>query len=239
MLHSSAVRSSYPAPEPLERQQALIKEDVGRDRQNPVDMPPRLQPKTYILTFKTHKLTALITVTQPDRTTIGDLKNEALGALQSDVLNSHQEIDVDMDSEWTVPQVGSVDDFELCRAIKEKGRPTGRYELLSTTDIVKQALVNWESLFVQFKDANGEWQLSLNPSRTSLAIHGSQTLLVHYDRNTYLSEIIRMNTSAAGKLLPIQVSLPVLVEDDEEEVEQATRKGKRKAGPEDDLSSEP
>jgi len=99
------------------------------------------------------------------------------------------EMDID-NPEWEVPQVTSVDDFELCRALKEKGKPTGKYELLDANKDVKSSVVNWESLFVQFKDST-------------------------------------------GKLLPVKVSLPSLLEDDEEEQEQtpSTRKGKRKASP--------
>ena len=55
-----------------------------------------------------------------------------------------------------MPQVASVDDFELCRAIKEKGRPTGQYEPISEKDTVKQSVTNWERLFVQFKNEHGE-----------------------------------------------------------------------------------
>ena len=100
----------------------------------------------------------LTTVTQPDKTTIGDLKVEALSALKSDVLAVDHDEDVDMllgvapDPEWTPPEVESVDDFELCRAIRERGRPTGEYEKLTTTDIVKQTVMNWESLFIQFRE---------------------------------------------------------------------------------------
>ena len=94
--------------------------------------------------------------------TIGDLKNEALNALKADVLSADRDGDIDMltgtslDPEWKPPAVESKDDFELCRAIRERGRPTGQYETLSTKDVVKQTLVNWESVFIQFRDEDGE-----------------------------------------------------------------------------------
>ena len=60
------------------------------------------------------------------------------------------------DPEWELPAIQSVNDFELCRAIKEKGRPTGRYEPLSPEDTVKKSVMCWDSLFIQFKNAQGE-----------------------------------------------------------------------------------
>lgn len=134
--------------------------------------PAKQQPKTYILSFKTHKLTAVTCVPQADKVTIGDLKEEALSVLQAEVLRKSGDEDVNMDlglvpdldpnGEWEVPMVKSVDAFELSRAIKERGRPTGQYEVLSTKETVKQSLMNWESLFIQFRDENGEWSLILH-----------------------------------------------------------------------------
>lgn len=112
------------------------------------------------MSLKTHKLTILTTVTQPATTTIAELKEEALSALTADIVaNPHMEIDIGLpepEPEWQVPPIASVDDFELCRAIKEKGRPTGQYEPLSPNDTVKQSVLNWDSLFLQFKDSEGE-----------------------------------------------------------------------------------
>ena len=103
--------------------------------------PPRLPPKTFILTLKTHKLTVLTTVLQPEKTTIAELKEEVLSALTSHVVaHPHVEEAIGLpepDPEWQVPQVGSVDDFELCRGIKERGRYTGQYEPLSPKDTVR------------------------------------------------------------------------------------------------------
>lgn len=149
-----------------------------------------MQPKTYILTFKTHKLSVLTTVTTPEKTTIGELKAEALSALKADVLSSDRDGDLEMfgapqDPEWAIPPVNSVEDFEFAKAKKEKGKLTGAYDPLPNDATVKQQLVNWESIFIQFKDES-------------------------------------------GNLLPVKVSLPPLVEEDDDEPDYAT-KGKRKA----------
>ena len=121
---------------------------------------PRLPPKTYILTIKTHKLSVLVTVAQPDKTTIGELKNEVLSALTADVVvNPHIDDAMGLpepDPSWESPFVDTVDDFELCRAVKEKGRPTGHYEPLANNETVKSSVANWESVFVQFKNEKGE-----------------------------------------------------------------------------------
>lgn len=65
---------------------------------------------------------------------------------------------MEVDSEeWKIPEIhGGLDGFELCRAIKEKGRVTGRYETLKGSATVKESVVNWEHVFVQFRDENGE-----------------------------------------------------------------------------------
>ncbi|KAI1796082.1 hypothetical protein LXA43DRAFT_1090176 [Ganoderma leucocontextum] len=118
-------------------------------------VPP---PKIFILLIKTHKLTVLINV--PSTSTVGDIKEEALDALQSGVVGapihseSAMEVDED-DPEWEVPKVESTEDFELARQVKEKGRPTGRYEQLEAKTQLKNVLANWDPVFVQFKDANG------------------------------------------------------------------------------------
>ncbi|KAI0921217.1 hypothetical protein AcW2_006263 [Taiwanofungus camphoratus] len=130
-------------------------------------MPPKVQPKTYILSLKTHKLTAFLTASSTD--TIDTIKAEALTALQSNVLdapNPHAEfgMDVEEDPSWTLPKIATLDDFELCRSIKEKGRPTGKYEVLEGDAVTRNALVNWEAVFVQFRDSNGE----LQPVKVSL-----------------------------------------------------------------------
>ncbi|KAI0751101.1 hypothetical protein C8Q80DRAFT_1155534 [Daedaleopsis nitida] len=122
-------------------------------------MAPRVQPKVFILLLKTHKLTVLTTVSST--ATVNDLKGEALEALQSSVLqapSSHAEFAMDEDSdpsEWVVPKVSSMDEFELARAVKDKGRPTGLYEKLDRTAQLKNVVTNWDSVFIQFRDPNG------------------------------------------------------------------------------------
>ncbi|TFY67638.1 hypothetical protein EVJ58_g1476 [Rhodofomes roseus] len=156
-------------------------------------MPPKAQPKAYILPVKTHKLSVFLTASLND--TIGSLKKDVLTALNAPVLRapnpkSESAMNVDDAQDWTVPTAGSVKDFELCRAIKERGRPTGIYELLEDDMQVRNCLTNWEALYVQFRDTDGE-------------------------------------------LLPVQVSTPSLLDEEDEEAElAAARKGKRKAPPE-------
>ncbi|KZT05539.1 uncharacterized protein LAESUDRAFT_726806 [Laetiporus sulphureus 93-53] len=130
-------------------------------------MPPRVQPKTYILPLKTHKLTAYLTAGIGD--TINSVKQKALSALTTEVLdtpNPHAAMGmpVDDEPEWTVPKISGLQDFELSRGIKERGRITGRYELLDSSTTVKSVLVNWDTLFVQFRDENGD----LLPVKVSL-----------------------------------------------------------------------
>ncbi|KZT66036.1 hypothetical protein DAEQUDRAFT_730803 [Daedalea quercina L-15889] len=156
-------------------------------------MPPKAQPKAYILPLKTHKLTVFLTASLSDK--ISSIKEDALTALKAPVLsapNPHAEfaMNVDETADWTVPTVTSVKDFELCRAIKERGRPTGKYETLEDDMQVRNCLTNWEALYVQFRDSDGE-------------------------------------------LLPVQVSTPSVLDEEDEEAElAAARKGKRKAPPE-------
>jgi len=45
-----------------------------------------------------------------------------------------------------------VDDFELCREIKEKGRPA-RFEVLAkSTSLKDSGLTGWGTVFLQFRD---------------------------------------------------------------------------------------
>ncbi|KAF8958510.1 hypothetical protein BDZ97DRAFT_1841751 [Flammula alnicola] len=58
----------------------------------------------------------------------------------------------------TIMHAGIAPDFELCRAIKEKGKPTGKYEVLEPSMVLRDSgLAGWEVLFLQFRDrATGE-----------------------------------------------------------------------------------
>lgn len=108
--------------------------------------------------LKTHKLTVLLTL--PSTSTVEDVKAEALSALQSSVLENPEPNPEVMDedsSEWAVPSVADMDDFELARAAKVQGRPTGKYEKLELGVQLKSVVANWDPIFVQFKDPNGEW----------------------------------------------------------------------------------
>ncbi|KAI9000716.1 hypothetical protein BD414DRAFT_472529 [Trametes punicea] len=119
-------------------------------------MPPRIQPKNFILLLKTHKLTVFITL--PSTSTVADVKAEALSALTSGVLENPEPNPAAMDEdseEWVVPKVSSVDDFELARMAKAQGRPTGRYEKLEPSAQLKSVVANWDPIFIQFKDPNG------------------------------------------------------------------------------------
>lgn len=86
-------------------------------------------------------------------------------------------MDVDEnDPEWEVPQVQSVDDFELAKAVKEKGRPAGKYETLDRNTSLKSSLLNWDNVFIQFKDQEGKSSLHSRiwtclPNTTSVILY--------------------------------------------------------------------
>lgn len=166
--------------------------------------------------------------------------------MKADVLSTDRDGDIDMlssapiDPEWVPPVIDSVNDFELCRTVRERGRPTGQYETLSPDDIVKETLVNWECLFIQFKDESGEWRVFL---RIEIYLHYAVNSDVHdlfhrkrSDMST-LSATSETCITTTGGLLPIKVSLPALVEDDDEEPDHSVQKGKRKAAPTDGSES--
>ncbi|KAF5388066.1 hypothetical protein D9615_000762 [Tricholomella constricta] len=106
-------------------------------------MPPRSQPKVHQIHMRTHKLSIMVTV--PPSTTIAALKEEALSALKSPVNQAEG-----------VPAVEDENDFELCRAVKEKGRPNGEYEVLDVTKQVREySLASYDLLYLQFRDPSG------------------------------------------------------------------------------------
>ncbi|KAJ7265462.1 hypothetical protein B0H12DRAFT_1180061 [Mycena haematopus] len=80
-------------------------------------MPPRTNAKIYQVLIKTHKLTILTTVAPT--ISVAALKAEVLSALTDDV-NTLED----------VPRPKNVRDFELCRAVKDRGKPTGEYHPL-------------------------------------------------------------------------------------------------------------
>lgn len=108
----------------------------------------------------------------PPSTTVASLKDEVLSALVSDV---NQEVD-------EIPSITSQMDFEISKSTKGKGRNPNpnpilppnpdtpvatapEYEVLDVSKEVRECgLSNWENLFLQFRDASGEWPLN-HPSR--------------------------------------------------------------------------
>ena len=121
-----------------------------------------------------------------------------------------------------VPRVESTEEFELCRAVKDKGKSNAAsstsppaYETLNPSMPIKGLLSNWEMLYVQFRDEDGMFFL--------------------------LSSNFILLTDSKGNLLPVQVSQPSLLDEEDEEPRRAppvseppvaVGKGKRKAPPE-------
>ena len=99
----------------------------------------------FCLSVRTHKLS--ITVTTSQEELVSKLKEEVLSALTALYLHG--------DRVPQVPTAKTVEDFELCRAVKEKGRPTGDYELLDQSGRVKDGLANWDSVYIRFRDESG------------------------------------------------------------------------------------
>ena len=88
----------------------------------------------------------------PQTATIASLKHEAYTALTSDV----NQVD-------DVPLVTSKDDFEICKARKDRPKRTAReYDVLDESMLVRSCLSNWEILFIQFRDESGEWDAVLS-----------------------------------------------------------------------------
>ncbi|KAF7969935.1 hypothetical protein HWV62_25549 [Athelia sp. TMB] len=179
-------------------------------------MPPKAAPKIYQLLVKTHTLTVMITA-EP-KTTIASLKLEVLSALKADV-----------NQVPGVPKVEETEDFEICQIPKARGKPGTQYEVLQESATVAGTVTNWEVLFIQFKDASGKFLIFGRPSHArciaslSPPLNGKMNLL-----------------AIAGKLMPVEVTQPSLLGDDDEEEVPRTRampandvpsggKGKRKA----------
>jgi hypothetical protein len=102
------------------------------------------------------------------------------------------------------PHVSSTDDFELAR--KEKSRSGVIYEALEPEKNIRGLLANWEVLYFQFRDEESECTTC------------SFEFLV----------VLQLDTNVCqGNLMPVDVSQPALVDDEEEEP--PVNKGKRKA----------
>lgn len=110
--------------------------------------------KAHHIHVKSHKLSILLSGFPP-ATSIRELKKETLSALKSDV--APEALDV-MAMEPPELDVETDQDFELCRAVKEKGKPTGAFEVLDASITIRDAgLAGWETLFLQFRErATGE-----------------------------------------------------------------------------------
>jgi hypothetical protein len=107
---------------------------------------------------KTHKLTIMLSGLAP-ATTIADLKSEVLSALNADVASDALDF-MAMDP----PQISveSEDDFELCRAMKERGKPTGAFEPLEPYKSLKESgLSGWEAIFLQIRDRSSGKHISI------------------------------------------------------------------------------
>ena len=108
----------------------------------------RIPYKLYPITLRTHKLT--ISLHAAPSQTIGALKVDALSALTSGLLPT------DMD----VPEISRVDDFEICREVKVKGKQpstssSSTYEVLDHEDAVQKVSQPWDKLFIRFRDEYG------------------------------------------------------------------------------------
>ena len=103
---------------------------------------------------KTHKL--IIFIATPATTSIYALKVPILSALSAEVTLGAQ-----------VPVPSSIDDFAVAREVKERGRPV-QYEVLEDHQILKDVVVNWDSVFLRFKDANGKSFVVLGPNSNAL-----------------------------------------------------------------------
>jgi hypothetical protein len=115
---------------------------------------------------RTHKLS--IAITAPQEEAISKLKEEVLSALSALYLHG--------DRVPQVPTAKTSEDFELCRAVKEKGKPSGKYELLDVSGRIKDHLVNWDSVYIRFRDESGTCPtLQLIPPTASEA-HPSNVL---------------------------------------------------------------
>lgn len=96
-------------------------------------------------------------------TSIADMKSEVLSALKSDV--SLDALDF-MAMEPPQISVESDDDFELCRALKERGKSTGVFEVLEPSMLLKDSgLSGWETIFLQVRDDSSGKHIFILPVR--------------------------------------------------------------------------
>lgn len=157
----------------------------------------------------------------PPSTKISRVKEETLSALQANVAQNALDV-LAMDPPEI--DVQCVDDFELCREIKEKGVPA-RFEVLATsTSLGDSGLAGWGTVFLQFRDR-----------QTGKLFDFQKTRFLELLRSTcqfFLNKCL-------GDLLPITYTPPPMNEDDREvPVSQVIDiKGKRRASVELDEST--
>ncbi|KAI5117390.1 hypothetical protein M0805_009078 [Coniferiporia weirii] len=108
-------------------------------------MLSKVQYKTLPILLRSHKLSIFLDA--PPGKTVAELKQDALSALTSRVVNAGNEVDV--------PEVCGVADFELCREIKERRVPTGKFETLDGAALVKDVASAYEVLVVRFRGESG------------------------------------------------------------------------------------
>lgn len=76
------------------------------------------------------------------------------------------------DTHEEIPRVTSIDDFELCRIVKDKGKSSSgagsTYEVLDPASPIMGLLGNWEVLYVKFRDEDGKSSLACCLSCLSL-----------------------------------------------------------------------
>ncbi|KAF8883185.1 hypothetical protein CPB84DRAFT_1713420 [Gymnopilus junonius] len=158
-------------------------------------MPPRIA-RIFHIQVKTHKLTIMLSSLAPT-TTIAELKAETLSALQSDVAPNSLDVDAMEPPELDIQ---SEEDFELCRAKKDKGKPTGDFEVLGPTKTLRDSgLAGWEAVFLQPRDRSTgdllpvqytpppmypeEQQEEVTQSRTAEASNNKGKRKAHPDEN--------------------------------------------------------
>lgn len=132
-----------------------------------------------------------------------------------------------------MPQISDEADFEISQAVKGKNKQSVQYEVLEETATVMNTMTNWEVLFIQFKDPSGKSFPPFCPTSLGTMFGGHARLLQKKD-------VYWLLVAHAGKLLPVKVTQPSLLEDEEEDLPRSRpvpstdeapplNKGKRKA----------
>lgn len=140
-------------------------------------------------------------MTLPPTATLAELKQEAYDALTSGVVKpvTRFKDSSSMDEEFSphvntglpsteadvVPHVMSLEDFELCRSIKEKGRMTGEFQVIDANNVELKlsGLSGWEVLFIQFRDKkSGELTIFLLTRCSLMSLTIMCSILFEYIR---------------------------------------------------------